>query len=334
MNQYTRANIYFEDENYDEAIKCFIIYLEKHNICDETLYKSDNVIRTILNDEILTNETLDWIINQVNENNTYAQLYLGVMYYYGSMVNKDLNICKELIRKSENSCNPIAQFELSLIYNTECEDYHEFEDNLTDVDYVDGKHIALIHTLKSARQGHKQAQYCAGWMSLDSFFGPVNITLGLEMLQKSVDNGGMQAVSHLGGMYLYGSNVTQDIKKGLKMIVDAAKYGNIRAYYSLGVIYEEGKYIEQNYRQAYRMYTLGKNSVIGYDENDLLNKQSTVSKIDFDIMNNELDCTYSYPQNIKNLLEMDSKYYHKVIYETFVNYIPKDNSNIILKYIL
>jgi TPR repeat protein len=331
MNIYNKANICYEDENYDNAFKSYILFMEEHKIYDDYSDESYQRINNILNNETLSENTLKWIKTESKENTT-AQFYYGVMYYYGYMVKKNITEAKYWIYESAEHGNAEAQFNLSMMYNPECTEYDVYTRNLSQDKFGESCYLALVWCRKSAIQGNINAMGNLSDMYCNDLYGIRDIKKGMYWLHKSVESGNIRSLYDLGLKYLFGTHVETDCKKGFELILSCAKDGLQDAYYFLGTMYEKKIYVEQDYKIAIGWYRKITTEVaIGWSLDDLLDKESLQSEADFNIMNNTLGKIYAFPQTVRAWLRMDGEYYDKILHDTFKGdtYIPKEVLNVI-----
>ena len=79
---------------------------------------------------------------------------------------------------------------------------------------------------------------------------PQSTELGLDLLNKAVDAGNMNAKRYIALEYISGKHLSQDIEKGLEMLTDMANSGDGMSSYSLGKIYLTGEIVYKDLEKA------------------------------------------------------------------------------------
>ena len=69
----------------------------------------------------------------------------------------------------------------------------------------------------------------------------------LAMIQKRVDKGDAEAITHLGDKYFHGGlGLAKDVPRAIELWTEAAELGSIRAHYQLGLRYYIGDGVEED----------------------------------------------------------------------------------------
>ncbi|QOJ23215.1 MAG: sel1 repeat family protein [Gammaproteobacteria bacterium] len=130
-----------------------------------------------------------------------AQNSLGVMYYTGEAVSKNLS---------------------GKVLNTDPE-------------------LAAGWFFRAAEQGYADAQFNLGLMYANGEGVPKDMEQAVELFKKAAEQGHVDAQNNLGAMYFTGEGVTRDEKKAVEWFEKAAAQGNQDARENLDAIKAAGK---------------------------------------------------------------------------------------------
>jgi Sel1 repeat protein len=216
-----------------------------------------------------TNNSIEDLYKQAQNNNSYAQYKLGKMYLKGEGVNQDAEYGARWLLKAIKQNNNYAQYLLGkAILKGE---YLPMDNNLPlDIDSA----VELL--LKSSDQGNELASYTLGKAFIEGDLLPQDISAGFELLLKASEKNCVLALYYLGKMFYKGIGVIKDIDTAIYYFEKAVKENNTYAAYSLGKIYSsEDEYIDMNkaiyyFRIAandnntFAEYQLGKIYLYGY----------------------------------------------------------------------
>jgi uncharacterized protein len=141
--------------------------------------------------------------------------------------NKDYARALELLRPLANAGNPLAQFDLGVLY-----------DQGLGVEKDDQE--ALFWYTKSAAQGYANAQTNLGQMYCDGQGVPVDYNKAREWWSRAAQQGNLIAQNDLGSMYLKGQGVQKDYARAAAWYRRPAEQGDRQAENSLGMMYYMG----------------------------------------------------------------------------------------------
>ena len=170
-----------------------------------------------------------------------AQCALAELYYYGSLVPKDLTKAIEWYQKSANQGYAEAQSNLGLIYA---------HGEGVPADYSE----AIKWFSKAAEQGNANAQNSLGVMYANGQGVTKDDAEAVKWCQKAAEQGDAVAQFNFGAMYFHGEGMTQDFTKAVKWYRKSAEQGNPQAQGLLGLCYEEGKGVTSNIVEAVKWY--------------------------------------------------------------------------------
>lgn len=182
-----------------------------------------------------TNNSIEDLYKQAQNNNSYAQYMLGKKYLKGDGVKQDGEYGVRWLFRAIKQNNNYAQYLLGkAILKGE---YLPMDNNLPlDIDSA----VELL--LKSSDQGNELASYTLGKAFIEGDLLPQDISAGFELLLKASEKDCVPALYYLGKMFYKGIGVTKGIDTAIYYFEKAVKDNNSYAAYNLGKIYssEEG----------------------------------------------------------------------------------------------
>lgn len=187
-----------------------------------------------------TNNSIEDLYKQAQNDNSYAQYKLGKMYLKGENVKQDAEYGVRWLLKAIKQNNNYAQYLLGkAILKGE---YLPIDNNLPlDIDFA----VELL--LKASDQGNEYASYTLGKAFVEGDLLPQDINAGIELLLKASEKNCEPAWCYLGKMFYKGIGVIKDIDTAIYYFEKAVKENNTYAAYSLGKIYSsEDEYIDMN----------------------------------------------------------------------------------------
>lgn len=216
-----------------------------------------------------TNNSIEDLYKQAQNNNSYAQYMLGKKYLKGDGVKQDGEYGVRWLFRAIKQNNNYAQYLLGkAILKGE---YLPMDNNLPlDIDSA----VELL--LKSSDQGNELASYTLGKAFIEGDLLPQDISAGFELLLKASEKDCVPALYYLGKMFYKGIGVTKGIDTAIYYFEKAVKDNNSYAAYNLGKIYssEEGHIdinkaiyyfrIAANDNNTFAEYQLGKIYLYGY----------------------------------------------------------------------
>lgn len=170
-----------------------------------------------------------------------AQEILGMYYYNGEGVKKDIKAAIEWLTKSAEQGNSRSQYMLADLY-------------------FSGKEVTKNHTFaakwykEAAKQGNDFAQYYLANMYMNGDGVAIDRVAALTWLIKSAEQGNAYAQNDLGDIYLEGPFYARSYKKALSWYLSSAEQGYAPAIYSLGHMYFYGLGINADCSQAITFY--------------------------------------------------------------------------------
>ena len=125
-------------------------------------------------------------------------------------------------------------------------------------DFLDGEEAfeakryteAIQHFRPLADSGDFRAQYYVGYMYLNGYGVTKNDQIGLQYMQRSLDQNYDLAQAYMGFLYSEGTIVPADRKKAISLYQKAADQGNTSAMLNLGVAYYKGEGVPRNLLKA------------------------------------------------------------------------------------
>ena len=195
---------------------------------------------------------------QAEEGSRVAKCFVGLCYYNGEGVAKDLGLAVSWWRKAADRDHAQAQCNLGICY-------------FNGIGLAQDKHQAVLWYRKAAEQGYAQAQFNLGicyfngvgvakdlalavsWYrkAAEQGYAQAQYELGNDYLsskpqqavywfKKSAGQGEAAAQNSLGDCYFFGEGVEEDIDEGMSWYHKAAEKGNAHAQHRLGQFYRQG----------------------------------------------------------------------------------------------
>lgn len=192
------------------------------------------------NEYEFTDETVENLYHQAQNNNSYAQYTLGKIYLKGEGVKQDVEHGVRWLLKAIKQNNSYAEYLLGkAILKGE---YLPMDDNMPlDV------YGAVDLLLKSSNQGNEYASYTLGKIFIEGELLPQDISAGFELLLKATEKNCVPAWYFLGKMFYKGIGIEKDIDAAIYYFEKAVKGKNLFAAYQLGKIYSsEEDHIDMN----------------------------------------------------------------------------------------
>jgi hypothetical protein len=187
-------------------------------------------IETVGSDTLLDPvRALDWYVKAVEKGSVEALGRLGVLYFRGKGVQKDLGKAFELFQKAASQGDAVAQFGLGMMYV-------RGEGVPKDAD----KFQELIR--KAAEKGLADAQCEVGrWYSVGDFGVTKSDAQAVEWWKKAAEQENLFAQYFLGTAYEYGNGVPQDHFRAMQWFGASAAQGFSLSQCSLGSLYGDAK---------------------------------------------------------------------------------------------
>lgn len=206
----------------------------------------------------------------------YAQLALGLLYYYGDGVDEDTEKAQELYDTviaegyvegylgygdiAENNEEYDAAFEFynkvlegneqvyvasAMCYIGSMYFYGRIEQNYTK---------AFEWYQKAADLENISAMYYVGYMYENELGIEQDYSKAMDWYKKTADLGDADAMNQIGYMYFNGLGVEQDYPKAMEWFEKAADLGHSNAMHNIGYMYENGLGVEQDSNKAQEWY--------------------------------------------------------------------------------
>jgi TPR repeat protein len=172
-----------------------------------------------------------------------AQLDLGMCYWTGTWVARDLRQAAKWHRKAAEQGLARAEYQLGL--------------DLAAGDGVEmNKREAVAWFRRAADQNLLEAQYTLGLCYENGKGVNPNEVEAVKWFRKAADGGYLDAQAELGNCYMEGTGVAKDPPEGVKWIRRAADSGCVSAQMSLATCYQKGSGVPKDPVQAYKWFAL------------------------------------------------------------------------------
>ena len=192
---------------------------------------------------------ISWIKKAAEEGRANWQCNLGVCYFYGEGVEKNLSEASKWFKKAAEQGNAKAQFNLGLGY---------FKGEGVPQDYGEAMHWFG----KASEQGDADAQLHYAWC-LEDIQAPQNDVF--VACKRAAEMGNADAQCHLGFWYSEGKHgLEKNVAESSRWFMEAAKRGNDVAQFQMGLRYETGAGVKKNAKEAAKWYmrAASKNNVV------------------------------------------------------------------------
>ncbi len=179
-------------------------------------------------------DAIDHIQELSDENDPEAQNLLGILYYYGYVVDQDWELSYDITKRAAESGHPAAMANLAYRYRMG----HGTEKDCEQAIYWYNQGTQINHDRGYLGLG---SLYYSGCDSLQLDYGQA-----LKNYQAAADLGNIEAKHMVGVIYHYGRGVDVDYDEALIWYRDAAEGSNVRSMNSAGLIYK----LKKNYSNA------------------------------------------------------------------------------------
>lgn len=193
---------------------------------------------------------------------TKACFYIGRIYHYGFVFDKDLDKAKHYYNEALlHYHDERIHYHMAVLYR-ELKDYEDMHNHLNQspsdrIPYFKGKlyhkGIGVKKDLKKAKKYYEESlKY-----SLKAYYPLASIALErrdfedyFKYLMLSYNEGDKRATHHLGLAYEKGRGVSKDYNQALYYYYEAIKDHNAYAYFNLARMYKDGKGVEKDINKA------------------------------------------------------------------------------------
>ena len=236
--QYKLGIIYYEGTHVFRDIKKAILYL---SLAANNRYSSIRISNfKIFYDGIEIKPDYKPFIPEINT--IEAQFKLGLIYYYGKYVPRDIKKAIQYFSLVAEQRMPAANYNLGVIYYTG--------------QYVPFNIEMAIHYFKlAAKQKDIESQYTLGLIYYEGRYVTRDIYKAIHYYKLAADQNSGKAQFDLGFIYYEGKYIKGDIKKALNYLSLASNNNNSGANYILGIIYLDRE-AEFDFKKAFHYFQL------------------------------------------------------------------------------
>lgn len=192
---------------------------------------------------------ISWIKRAAEEGRANWQCNLGVCYFYGEGIEKNMSEASKWYKKAAEQGEAKAQFNLGLGY---------YNGEGVPQDYAE----AIYWFGKASEQGNADAQLHIAWC-LEETQAPHNDIVAAY--RRAAEMGNADAQCHLGFGYFEGKHgLEKNVAESSRWFMEAAKRGNDVAQFQMGLRYETGAGVKKNAKEAANWYmrAASKNNVV------------------------------------------------------------------------
>lgn len=230
FNNFLSLNLFRESQKRKESFESFI----QGNGTEFLMTLGDKY----LNDESIAKAKECYEI-AANQNNSNAYIRLGLFYFFGKGVERDINKAKENLEIASKLNNPIAFYYLGCLY------------------YIEQNYTKAIECFKvSAESNDSLSIYFLGWIYENGNGVDINFPKAKEYYERAANLNNSLAIFKLGFLYDKGFGVKQNFSRAKEYYEKAASRYNIDAIYNLGVLYFCGKGVQKDFYKAKELFEL------------------------------------------------------------------------------
>ena len=231
----------FVHKDFDKAI-CYLSLA-----ADQNFHIAEHFLNVIKLEGESTDDKKNLDFNLTEKQSLSHSFYdLGVAYFKGKYISKDINKAIHFFSLSANQNNPVAQLDLGMIYK--------------EGRYVSRDIDKAIHYYSlAANQNFPQAQFNLGMIYNEGKYVTRDINKAIHYYSLAANQNFPQAQFNLGMIYNEGRYVTRDINKAIHYYSLAANQNIPQAQFNLGMIYNEGRYVTRDINKAIHYYSLAAN---------------------------------------------------------------------------
>ncbi len=237
--QYQIGKEYYEQQDYDEAIKWFRKAAERGDA------KGQNVLGVMYeNGQGVPQdyaEAIKWFRKAAEQGDANGQNNLGIMYENGHGVPEDYAEAVRWYRKAAEQGDANGQLFLGTMYD---------DGNGVPQDYVE----AIKWYRKAAEQGDASGQCYLGGMYENGHGVPQDYKEAVKWYRKAAEQGDADGQNNLGIMYESGHGVQRDYVEAVKWYRKAAEQGYAAGQSNLGYMYDCGHGVPQDDVEAVKWY--------------------------------------------------------------------------------
>ena len=228
----------FETEENSDQLETSQLAAAKFFIQDCCEFRD---LSQVIPSEQKAKEVLPYFESLAEQNDAFAQTFLGNCYQQGLGVKQEPQKAVEFyIKASEQEFAP-AQYHLGICY----EKGLGVEKDLK---------LALVLYEQLSDKGFAPAQHCLGSCYENGLGVEKDVGLALALYKQASDQGFPRSQNRL-GIHFHKLGGEENLKKAVDLYIKASDKGFVPALYNLGNRYLEGKGVEQNLYKAKELYT-------------------------------------------------------------------------------
>jgi hypothetical protein len=221
--------------NFSMVVNELTIFLE--NI--ETRTRKNEIINYFNNNDIISQEIYDWLLN--NQNNPNSVFLLGIFNHFGIVINVDEQKAFEFYQNAANLGSVSGIIGLGYCYE---------EGIGTSID--EQKTFELYQ--KAASLGNPRGIYNLGFCYEEGIGTSIDEQKAFELYQKAVNLRNILAICNLGYCYERGIGTNVNKQKAFELFQKGANLGDSTSKYNLALMYEKGIGVKENINQAIYWY--------------------------------------------------------------------------------
>ncbi|MBR3451266.1 MAG: SEL1-like repeat protein [Muribaculaceae bacterium] len=237
--QYQIGKEYYEQQDYDEAIKWFRKAAERGDAKGQNglgiMYENGQGVPQDYA------EAIKWYRKAAEQGDANGQNNLGAMCENGRGVPQDYTEAVRWYRKAAEQGDANGQNSLGIMYA---------DGQGVPQDYAE----AIKWFRKAAEQGDAYGQNSLGVMYDNGRGVPQDYAEAIKWFRKAAEQGNAYGQNNLGIMYENGQGVPQDYAEAIKWYRKAAEQGDANGQNSLGDMYYNGHGVKKSYTEAIKWF--------------------------------------------------------------------------------
>jgi len=228
MPEYKKADQYYEEKNYPEALQWFKTSADRGNSL--AMYRMGQLNYTGTGVSENNKEALAWFKKAADNGHLRACLYIGDIYFFGYGVTIDYPEAIKWFKKVEGNAAAM---------------------NIIGFSYDYGKGVPINYSeainwyKRSADKGHSEAMFRIGHLYERGAGVAKDYTEAMNWYKKSADKENNLAFNSIGDLYSDGNGVTKSETEAIIWYKKSADKGNLYATGRLGDIYYDNKNFDE-----------------------------------------------------------------------------------------
>ena len=255
---YLKGLVAYKNKDYTTALMLWLPLTNTGNA--NAQFMIGKLYMELVGDRKNPNKAEYWFRRAAENGHLEAQTTLGLMYFNGDGIDKDLVLASKWLLKGTGN-EESGDIAVEPVQETKLDKKKIAPFNLGMIAYQKKDYttaIMLWHPL--AMEGNPEAQLMLGNLYMREEGIYKDPSRGLSWYQKAISQGDVKTSRSLGLMYLYGDDIKKNSSQAINLLLKAARLGDVQSQYQLGNIYQDGKVISANLPKAAYWYEQAANN--------------------------------------------------------------------------